>query len=58
MIIYYSVMASKSYREDTWEIVEGSFEYKYDNIPNYYLYGEILTQYVRFHNLIIKIYNN
>lgn len=57
MIIYYSVMASKSYREDIWEIAEGSFEYKYDNIPNY-LYGEILTQYVRFHNLIIKIYNN
>ena len=57
MIVYYSVMASKSYREDTWEIVEDSFEYRYDNIPNY-LYGEILTQYVRFNNLIIKIYNN
>lgn len=54
MKIYYSVMASKSYREDSWEICEGSFECNsYDF--KFYLYEVVLKDYVRFTNLIASI---
>jgi hypothetical protein len=56
-MVYYSVMASKSYRHDIWEVKEGFFEY--NNYPiEAYLYSIILNDYARFHNLIIHIANN
>lgn len=47
-------MASKSYREDSWEICEGSFEYNYHDFK-FYLYEVILAEYARFNNLIAFI---
>ena len=54
MKIYYSVMASKSYRVDTWEICEGSFECNSSDFK-FYLYEVILSEYARFTNLIAFI---
>lgn len=47
-------MASKSYREDSWEICEGSFEYHSTDFK-FYLYEVVLKDYVRFTNLIASI---
>ena len=61
MKIYYSVMANKSYREESWEIVEGCAEYSGDNFK-FYLYEILLKEYARFTNLIARYevswYNN
>ena len=56
MKIYYSVMASKSYRVDTWEVVEGHIEYSGNNFK-FYLYEVILAEYVRFTNLLAYCVN-
>lgn len=51
MKVYYSIMATKSYREDNcWEIKEGYYEYNSYNIEEY-IYSVILNEYARFHNL-------
>ena len=49
-------MASKSYRVDTWEICEGSFECNYSDFK-FYLYEVILAEYVRFTNLLAYCVN-
>ena len=49
-------MASKSYRVDTWEVVEGHIEYSGNNFK-FYLYEVILAEYVRFTNLLAYCVN-
>ena len=47
-------MANKSYREESWEIVEGMFEYHDLDNFKFYLYEILLKDYARFTNLIAR----
>lgn len=49
-------MASKSYRKDSWEVVEGHIEYSGNNFKAY-LYEVVLFDYMRFTNLLAYYVN-